>query len=274
MDPNSDFVSDELRIQMFNAEGNAKTVFEKNNSMLIIDRNKHHASKLIKNIIDICVTDLEITECVIVSKTEKYNNLYRNYVNGVIHEDLTDNLIKQILNKDVNEPLLLVFHDCYIKNLKLLEELITNTFHLNIFCVVYLPFPLGLNPSMRQSFDYVYLAYDDVISNCKRLYDHYGGIFPDFNSFRKTHKQICQNGDFLVFKNYGNLPLFDKVKYYKIIESNNTIKSNKIMPMKSFDIQIQNDKKLTGACNVDKNDLSDLYMYVAKINNILKKYDM
>jgi hypothetical protein len=77
-------------------------------------------------------------------------------------------------------------------------------------------YPLGITPNMRSNFDYVFILADDYISNMKRIYEHYAGMFPDFNSFRQVFKQLTDDYGAMVIKNRGvKRNIFEKIGWYK-----------------------------------------------------------
>jgi len=77
-------------------------------------------------------------------------------------------------------------------------------------------YPLGISPELRSNFDYVFLLAEDTTSNLKRIYEHYAGMFPDFNSFRQVFRQLTENYGAMVIKNRGaRTNLFDKISFYK-----------------------------------------------------------
>jgi hypothetical protein len=57
---------------------------------------------------------------------------------------------------------------------------------MGITLIVTMQYPMGVAPYFRQQFDHVMIGVEDFVSNKKRLYDHYGGMFPDFDTFNTT----------------------------------------------------------------------------------------
>ena len=62
-------------------------------------------------------------------------------------------------------------------------------------------FPLGITPDMRTQFDYIFLLAEDFYSNLKRIYDHYAGMFPTFESFRQIFTQLTDDYGCMVIVN-------------------------------------------------------------------------
>lgn len=98
----------------------------------------------------------------------------------------------------------------------LISEILLNGRHKKITYLLTMQYPLGISPELRTNFDYVFLLAEDYISNLKRLYDHYAGMFPDFNSFRQIFRQLTADFGAMVIKNRGvRVSLVDKIAFYK-----------------------------------------------------------
>jgi hypothetical protein len=99
---------------------------------------------------------------------------------------------------------------------KPIQELLYNGRHYKIMYILTMQFPLGITPELRSNFDYIFLLAEDYISNQKRIYDHYAGMFPSFDSFRQVFMQLTQDYGSMVIVNRGvKNSLFDKIFYYK-----------------------------------------------------------
>jgi hypothetical protein len=97
------------------------------------------------------------------------------------------------------------------------KNVIFNGMHYHLTNIVTTQLALNIPPDARSNFDYIFLFRDDVISNQKRLYEHYGGIFPDFNSFKQVYEQFTADGGCMVIKNRnrGVTDVLDKIAHYK-----------------------------------------------------------
>lgn len=97
-----------------------------------------------------------------------------------------------------------------------IQELLFNGRHYQIMYILTMQFPLGISPELRSNFDYIFLLAEDYISNMKRMYDHYAGMFPNFDSFRQVFVQLTDDFGSMVIVNRGvRKSLFEKVFYYK-----------------------------------------------------------
>ena len=90
-------------------------------------------------------------------------------------------------------------------------------------------FPLGIPPEMRSNFDYIFLLADDFISNRKRLYDHYAGMFPDFNTFQQVFLDLTENYGCMVINNrVHSKDITEKVFWYRAKEVPNFTMGSKL----------------------------------------------
>lgn len=98
----------------------------------------------------------------------------------------------------------------------LLYDLLFNGRHRQITYILTMQYVLGIKPELRSNFDYIFLLAEDYISVLKRIYEHYAGMFPDFNSFRQIFKQLTEDyGAMVIKKRSTSNNLFDKVCFYK-----------------------------------------------------------
>ena len=101
---------------------------------------------------------------------------------------------KKMIGKFIDPRAIVVMDDClaskgtWAKD-PLVSELLFNGRHRHITYILTMQYPLGITPELRSNFDYVFLLAEDVTSNLKRIYEHYAGMFPDFNSFRQVFRE-------------------------------------------------------------------------------------
>jgi hypothetical protein len=128
---------------------------------------------------------------------------------------------KEALGKYIDPRAILVMDDCLASKAvwakdPYVSELLFNGRHRQITYILTMQYPLGISPELRTNFDYVFLLAEDITSNLKRIYEHYAGMFPDFNSFRQVFSQLTDDYGAMVIKNRGSrLNLFDKIAFYK-----------------------------------------------------------
>ena len=77
-------------------------------------------------------------------------------------------------------------------------------------------YPLGVPPNLRTNIDYVFILREPYISNRKRIYENYAGMFPTFESFCQVMDQCTENYECLVINNNSKSnKLDDQIFWYK-----------------------------------------------------------
>jgi hypothetical protein len=180
-----------------------------------------------------------IVAAIAISRTEKLNSFYSEFIpDSYIYSEYNSDILSRIYNrqsimneknkkriKDGKSPkddsLMLIMDDCmsskgtWLKDPNILE-LFFNGRHHHISFILTLQFSLGIPPEMRSNFDYIFLLAEDQITNRKRLYDHYAGIFPTFDIFQQVFTDITENYGILVINNrIHSKNITDKIFWYK-----------------------------------------------------------
>lgn len=175
----------------------------------------------------------------IIAPTDKMSCFYgKFYPDSYIHYEYKSEIITRVLCrqgiiidkskvKKVDPRCIVVMDDClgqrgsWVKD-QPIQELLFNGRHYKIIYILTMQFPLGITPELRSNFDYIFLMNDDFTSNVKRMYDHYAGMFPTFDSFRQIFGQLTDNYGAMVIANRreqkkdgSRSSLFDKIFWYK-----------------------------------------------------------
>jgi hypothetical protein len=183
---------------------------------------------------------------IIIAPTDKMSGFYKEFVpDTYIYYEFKSETIKRLLdrqtdlidkakekkkneNKDINTKAFIVMDDClaskgeWAKD-QTVAELLMNGRHYHITYILTMQFPLGIKPELRCNFDYVFLLANDNISDQKRLYEHYAGIFPNFEAFKQVFAQLTADYGCMVLVNRdANADFFDKVYYYKAPDLSNS----------------------------------------------------
>jgi len=183
----------------------------------------------------------------IIAPTDRMNCFYGNFFpNTYIHYDYRSDIIEKLLyrqdkiiekrkNKEkknikIDSRAFIVMDDCLSKKGTWMKdqpitELLYNGRHYELMYILTMQYPLGITPELRGNFDYIFLLAEDFVSNLKRIYDHYAGMFPDFNSFRQTFVQLTADFGCMVISNRGARTSFlEKIFWYRA--PNDTMKIN------------------------------------------------
>ena len=77
-------------------------------------------------------------------------------------------------------------------------------------------YALGIPPNLRTNIDYIFILRENIVSNRKRLWEHYAGMFPTFEMFNQVMNQCTENYECLVVDNNAKSnKLQDQIFWYK-----------------------------------------------------------
>jgi len=160
----------------------------------------------------------------IISPTEGANKFFSKFVPKVfIHENINSKIIQNVLirqkkvqkqihkeiaingKSDIDPRAFLILDDCLYDKKWIKDEsircLFMNGRHWKISFIITLQDPLGLPPVLRNNIDYVFILRENKISNRRRIYEHYAGMFPKFEMFCNVMDQCTENYECLVIHN-------------------------------------------------------------------------
>lgn len=181
---------------------------------------------------------------IIISPTDRMSNFYSCFIpDSYVYYTFQSDTIERLLNrqkdmikrakerqkdgKNTNTRAFIVMDDClsskgdWAKD-PFISELLFNGRHYHIMYILTMQFPLGIKPELRCNFDYVFLLADDTVGNQKRIYEHYAGMFPNFEAFRQVFVQLTADFGSMVIVNRGVRNNFlEKVYYYKAPDCSN-----------------------------------------------------
>lgn len=175
---------------------------------------------------------------IIISPTDRMSSFYADFIpDSYIYYEFKSETIERMLErqkdiikrqkermkqgKQTNTRAFIVMDDCLSSKGEwakdpAVSELLFNGRHYHIMYILTMQFPLGIKPELRCNFDYVFLLADDTVSNQKRIYDHYAGMFPNFEAFRQVFVQLTADFGSMVIVNRGVRNNFlEKVYFYK-----------------------------------------------------------
>ena len=175
----------------------------------------------------------------VISGTEAGNGFYAAHVPKLfIHDEYSSGIIENILKrqksvmKEVNKQIqmyksskidprsFVILDDCLYDSTwtrdKLMRLLFMNGRHWKVLLVITMQYPLGCPPTLRTNIDYVFILREPYISNRKRIYDNYAGMFPTFESFCQVMDQCTENYECLVIdNNVKSNKLSEQIFWYK-----------------------------------------------------------
>ena len=184
----------------------------------------------------------DIAAAIAISRTESLNSFYSEFIpDSYIYSEYSSDILSSIYqrqakinedNKDrikegklpKDDSIMLIMDDCmsskgtWLKDSNI-QELFFNGRHHHLSFILTMQFSLGIPPELRSNFDYIFLLAEDTISNRKRLYDHYAGMFPTFEIFQQVFSDVTQDYGIMVINNrVHSKNIADKVFWYKAKE--------------------------------------------------------
>ncbi len=172
----------------------------------------------------------------VISGTEAGNGFYSEHVPKLfIHEEYNQELIAKILKRQreclkaiksqpnqtpIDPRTFCILDDClydagWAKD-KLMRLLFMNGRHWKIMLIITMQYPLGIPPNLRTNIDYVFILREPYLTNRKRIYENYAGMFPTFESFCQVMDQCTENYECLVINNNAKTnKLTDMIFWYK-----------------------------------------------------------
>ena len=114
----------------------------------------------------------------------------------------------------------LILDDCLYDNTwakdKMMRLLFMNGRHWKVMLIITMQYPLGIPPNLRTNVDYVFILREPYMTNRKRIYENYAGMFPTFESFCQVMDQCTENYECLVINNNAKSnKLQDQIFWYK-----------------------------------------------------------
>jgi hypothetical protein len=160
---------------------------------------------------------------VVIAPTDRMNSFYNDFFpDTYIHYEYKSELIVKILDrqtqmidkqrikkqqgKNLDPRTFIIMDDClgdkksWVRDPPILE-LLFNGRHYQIMYILTMQFALGITPELRSNFDYIFLLKAEFISEQKKLFDHYAGMFPNFDSFRQVFNELVADFGCMVIDN-------------------------------------------------------------------------
>ena len=176
----------------------------------------------------------------VISGTEAGNGFYGKIVPKLfIHEEYNSGIIENVLKRQrivlkelkkqpvsrvvsgkIDPRSFVIMDDCLYDDKwtrdRLMRLLFMNGRHWKIMLVITMQYPLGVPPNLRTNIDYVFILREPYMSNKRRIYENYAGMFPTFESFVQVMDQCTENYECLVIdNNVKSNRLEDSIFWYK-----------------------------------------------------------
>lgn len=178
----------------------------------------------------------------VISATECSNHFFKKMIPSIfIHDEFTPELIEKAklrqeliikqqqkevatYGKSAIDPrAFVILDDCLFDTSwskdKNIRFFFMNGRHIKLFFIITMQYPLGIPPNLRTNIDYVFILRENYVSNRKRIYDNFAGMFPSFEVFCQVMDQCTQNYECLVIDNTSkSTSIDDTVFWYRAEE--------------------------------------------------------
>ena len=175
----------------------------------------------------------------VISGTEAANTFYGDIVPSLfIHDQYTPEIVANTLKRQkmviqkikadnsnygkssIDPRAFLILDDCLYDNSWIrdtnIRSLFMNGRHWKMLFIITMQYALGVPPNLRTNIDYVFILRENFVSNRKRLYEHYAGMFPSYDIFAQVMDACTENYECLVIHNNAKSnKLEDQVFWYK-----------------------------------------------------------
>ena len=204
--------------------------------IVLIGRRDTGKSFLVK---DLLYYHQDIPIGTVISGTEAGNGFYGSIVPKLfIHDEYSPLIIEKILKRqkivlkqikkekqhygrsNIDARTFVILDDCLYDNSwakdKFMRSVFMNGRHYKLLFLLTMQFALGIPPNLRTNIDYVFILRENYVSNRKRLYEHYAGMFPSFEMFCQIMDQCTENYECLVIDNNAKSnKLQDQIFWYR-----------------------------------------------------------
>jgi len=250
---------------------------------------------------------------IVIAPTDRMNSFYNDFFpDSYIHYEYKSEIMTKLLQrqifmiekkkqkkasgKKIDARAYCIMDDClsskgsWMRD-QPIQELLYNGRHYEIMYILTMQYPLGITPELRSNFDYIFLLKEEYISNQKKLFDHYAGMFPNFDSFRQVFAGLVADYGCMVIDNKRDVNIsLERIFWYKApnlsgvktklgcsqfrkYHENNYNKNWKTnTSLFNFNNFIQNIKKTKGVIEVEKEEVDDCGNVVDRKMKSLEKF--
>lgn len=188
---------------------------------------------------DLLYNHQDIPLGVVISGTEAGNGFYGSVVPRLfIHHEYNTGIIENILKRQravlkqikkemeinkkcsIDPRCFVILDDCLYDDSwardKMMRLLFMNGRHWKVMLLITMQYPLGVPPNLRTNVDYVFILREPYLTNRRRIWENYAGMFPTFESFCQVMDQTTENYECLVIdNNCKSNKLQDSIYWYK-----------------------------------------------------------
>jgi len=126
------------------------------------------------------------------------------------------------VGKKTNVSILLVFDDCQSTANKwskypVIKQIFLEGRHRKITFLMTMQYVVGMDPTLRSNFDYVFIFHAAGRTTQEKIYKEYGGVFDNFMEFRDAMNSLCTDRSCMIVKirSDGTTSVNEKVFHYR-----------------------------------------------------------
>jgi hypothetical protein len=166
---------------------------------------------------------------IVMSGTEEGNSYYQQFIPDLfIYNEYKSEVIDKVIlrqkklvkkNAEMSNAFILLDDCMYDKRLvrdKCTRAIFMNGRHWNIFFMLTMQYCMDLSPDLRANVDYVFILRENIIQNREKIFKHFFGIFPNYDTFSQVLNSCTENYECLVLDNTSKSnKIEDVVFWYK-----------------------------------------------------------
>jgi hypothetical protein len=160
---------------------------------------------------------------VIISPTDNVNPFYKDFFPDLfIHYEIQANTLGRIMNrqksmkekakrraasgKKIDPSAILVMDDCLAdkriwKKDPNIRIVLLNGRHYKLTYIMTMQDPIGMEPTLRSNFDYIFMLKDDTETNKIKLMRNYAGMFSKIDDFDRVFRECTKDYGCMVVDN-------------------------------------------------------------------------
>lgn len=175
---------------------------------------------------------------IVIAPTDRMNSFYNDFFpDSYIHYEYKSDIMQRLLQRQImmiekkkqkikngkklDARTYCIMDDCLsLKGSWMrdqpIQEILYNGRHYEIMYILTMQYPLGITPELRSNFDYIFLLKEEYISNQKKIFDHYAGMFPNFDSFRQVFSCLVADYGCMVIDNRRDVNIsLERIFWFK-----------------------------------------------------------
>jgi hypothetical protein len=204
----------------------------------------------------------------VIAPTDKMTKFFDDIIpKSYIHHEYKEDIIPRILHRQkliieknehrkkegkklLDPRAFLIMDDCMsTKHLWLKDPTVLSVFnegrHYQLTFILAMQYAIGIQPELRNNFDFIFLLGEDTYSSRKKIYEHYAGVFPKYDIFDQVFNQVTDNYGCMVLDNrIRSTNIQKKVFWYRSKETPSfKIGINKCLEFHNNNYDPEHDKK-------------------------------